>query len=48
MYFRDPSGNLFEMYCQNGPKEVASFPRGPNQGGNYVVDFGALNYEWKG
>jgi catechol 2,3-dioxygenase-like lactoylglutathione lyase family enzyme len=48
MYFRDPSGNLFEMYCQNGPKEVASFPRSPNQGGNYVVDFGALNYEWKG
>ena len=48
MYFRDPSGNLFEMYCQNGPKEVASFPRGPNQGGNYLIEFGALNYDWKG
>lgn len=48
MYFRDPSGNLFEMYCQKGLKEAASFPRSPKQGGSYVIDFGALNYQWDG
>jgi catechol 2,3-dioxygenase-like lactoylglutathione lyase family enzyme len=48
MYFRDPSGNLFEMYCPSGLAATASFPRGPKQGGDYVIDFGALNYDWKG
>jgi catechol 2,3-dioxygenase-like lactoylglutathione lyase family enzyme len=47
LYFRDPAGNLFEMYC---PKlqEAASFVRGAKQGGSYAIDFAALNYEWKG
>ncbi len=45
--FRDPAGNLFEMYC---PKlnEAAFFVRGAKQGGNYTVDFAGLNYDWKG
>ena len=47
LYFRDPSGNLFEMYCPK-PNEAASFVRGKNQGGSYTIDFGALNYDWKG
>ncbi|HEX5606062.1 MAG TPA: VOC family protein [Candidatus Binatia bacterium] len=47
VYFRDPAGNLFEMYC---PKlsEAASFVRGKKQGGSYEIDFAALNYEWQG
>jgi catechol 2,3-dioxygenase-like lactoylglutathione lyase family enzyme len=47
LYFRDPSGNLFEMYC---PKlqEARSFARGAKQGGSYVIDFAALSYQWNG
>lgn len=46
-YFRDPSGNLFEIYC---PKlqPAASFARGAKQGGSYEIDYAALNYDWKG
>jgi len=47
LYFRDPSGNLFEMYCPK-IKEAASFARGAKQGGSYTIDFAGLNYEWKG
>ena len=47
LYFRDPAGNLFEMYC---PKlnEAASFVRGKKQGGSYTIDFDKLNYDWNG
>jgi catechol 2,3-dioxygenase-like lactoylglutathione lyase family enzyme len=47
LYFRDPTGNLFEMYC---PKltDAARFVRGAKQGGSYAIDFVDLNYEWKG
>jgi catechol 2,3-dioxygenase-like lactoylglutathione lyase family enzyme len=47
LYFRDPSGNLFEMYCPK-LKEAASFVRGAKQGGSYEINFGSLNYEWNG
>jgi catechol 2,3-dioxygenase-like lactoylglutathione lyase family enzyme len=45
LYFRDPAGNLFEIYC---PKleAAASFVRGAKQGGSYAIDFRALNYHW--
>jgi hypothetical protein len=46
MYFRDPSGNLFEMYCPK-IKEAATFARGKKQGGDYEIDFAALHYHWK-
>ena len=47
LYFRDPAGNLFEMYC---PKleEADSFVRGAKQGGSYAIDFAGLNYQWHG
>jgi catechol 2,3-dioxygenase-like lactoylglutathione lyase family enzyme len=47
LYFRDPTGNLFEMYC---PKlqAAASFVRGAKQGGSYTIDFAGLNYQWNG
>lgn len=47
LYFRDPSGNLFQMYCAK-IKEAATFARGAKQGGTYTIDFAALNYEWNG
>jgi catechol 2,3-dioxygenase-like lactoylglutathione lyase family enzyme len=47
LYFRDPSGNLFEMYCPK-LKEAASFVRGAKQGGSYEINFGSLNYTWNG
>jgi catechol 2,3-dioxygenase-like lactoylglutathione lyase family enzyme len=45
LYFRDPSGNLFEIYCQKGYEGVAALPLGPKQGGR-AIDFAGLNYEW--
>jgi catechol 2,3-dioxygenase-like lactoylglutathione lyase family enzyme len=47
LYFRDPTGNLFEMYCPK-LKEAASFARGAKQGGSYAIDFAGLNYQWNG
>jgi catechol 2,3-dioxygenase-like lactoylglutathione lyase family enzyme len=47
LYFRDPSGNLLEMYCPK-IKAAETFARGRKQGGNYEVDFAALNYKWQG
>ena len=47
LYFRDPAGNLFEMYCPK-LKEAASFARGAKQGGSYAIDFSSLSYEWNG
>jgi catechol 2,3-dioxygenase-like lactoylglutathione lyase family enzyme len=44
MYFRDPSGNLFEFYCPKGYRDVNSIPVGVFGGGNYQVDLEALNY----
>jgi catechol 2,3-dioxygenase-like lactoylglutathione lyase family enzyme len=43
MYFRDPSGNQFEMYCAEGeigvPKRI-----GARAGGDYVIPFPSLVY----
>ena len=47
LYFRDPAGNLFEMYCPK-LKEADSFVRGAKQGGSYAIDFAGLNYQWNG
>ena len=47
LYFRDPAGNLFEMYCRK-LDEAASFARGAKQGGSYTIDFDALRYQWNG
>lgn len=47
LYFRDPAGNLFEMYCPK-LKAAATFARGAKQGGSYAIDFAGLSYEWKG
>jgi len=46
LYFRDPSGNLWELYCERGFKGATR--RGASAGGDYRPDVKALNYEaWK-
>jgi hypothetical protein len=48
MYFRDPSGNLFEIYCGKDIPQAAQFPRGIKQGGSYATDYSQLFYDWQG
>jgi catechol 2,3-dioxygenase-like lactoylglutathione lyase family enzyme len=48
MYFRDPSGNLLELYCVRGAKDADKLPRLVKAGGSLVIDFAALQYEWQG
>lgn len=45
MYFRDPSGNLFELYCTKGFKGVEDLPLPPEYGGDFEVNFRALTYD---
>jgi len=46
LYFRDPSGNLWELYCEDGFKGAPR--RGLSAGGDYAPDVRALNYKtWK-
>jgi catechol 2,3-dioxygenase-like lactoylglutathione lyase family enzyme len=47
MYFRDPSGNLLEIYCGKDLAMAQSFPRGVKQGGDYVIDYAGLFYDWR-
>jgi catechol 2,3-dioxygenase-like lactoylglutathione lyase family enzyme len=46
MYFKDPSGNLFEIYCRQYDG-AAELPRGGPRGGEGIVDLTTLNYDWK-
>lgn len=47
MYFRDPSGNLFELYCPRVRNEDA--PRLIHQGKTgFTPPLAALNHDWKG
>ena len=48
MYFRDPSGNLFEIYCGKDIPQAAQFPLGVKQGGRYATDYSGLFYQWPG
>jgi catechol 2,3-dioxygenase-like lactoylglutathione lyase family enzyme len=48
MFFRDPSGNVFELYCRNGFPGADTFPRGPAAGHKVAVDIDAIAYDtWK-
>ncbi len=47
VYFRDPAGNLLEIYCPR-IEAAANFARGAKQGGAYTIDFSALSYTWHG
>jgi catechol 2,3-dioxygenase-like lactoylglutathione lyase family enzyme len=48
MFFRDPSGNVFELLCPEGFPDAATFPRGPAAGHGTAVDINAIRYDtWK-
>jgi catechol 2,3-dioxygenase-like lactoylglutathione lyase family enzyme len=48
MFFRDPSGNLIELYCEHGFKGAVDLPHGPPRGHGVAVDVEALRYtHWK-
>ncbi|OGA04738.1 MAG: hypothetical protein A3H35_17270 [Betaproteobacteria bacterium RIFCSPLOWO2_02_FULL_62_17] len=45
MFFRDPSGNMIELFCLEGFKGADKLPRGPARGHGTAVDIDALRYE---
>jgi catechol 2,3-dioxygenase-like lactoylglutathione lyase family enzyme len=45
MYFRDPSGNQFELFAPHGTAELIPLRIGSRAGGDYVIDFDALTYD---
>ncbi|HYA27429.1 MAG TPA: VOC family protein, partial [Acidobacteriota bacterium] len=47
LYFRDPSGNLLELYCDSGYDGVKELALGPRQGGQ-PLPLAGLSYRWSG
>jgi len=47
MYFRDPSGNLFELYCPDYDR-VGELALAKSNGGDYRPPIDGLRYDWKG
>lgn len=47
MYFKDPSGNLFELISP-GFEGSQDLPRTPTDGGSFDVGLRALDYDWRG
>jgi catechol 2,3-dioxygenase-like lactoylglutathione lyase family enzyme len=48
MFFRDPSGNMIELFCLSGYKGADKLPRGPARGHGTAVNIDALYYKsWK-
>lgn len=45
MFFRDPSGNVIELYCYEGYPDAADLPRGPARGHGTATDVDALAYD---
>jgi catechol 2,3-dioxygenase-like lactoylglutathione lyase family enzyme len=48
MYFRDPSGNLFEFFCTEGFENADQLPHAKGWGGDFRPPIGDLSYDWKG
>jgi catechol 2,3-dioxygenase-like lactoylglutathione lyase family enzyme len=47
MFFRDPSGNVIELFCEKGFEGAADLPRGPARGHGITLDIDALRYtDW--
>ena len=48
MFFRDPSGNVWELYCSEGFEGASLLPRGPARGHGSAIDIDELRYDsWK-
>lgn len=47
MFFRDPSGNVIELFCDSGYDGAAELPRGPARGHGITLDIDSLRYtDW--
>jgi catechol 2,3-dioxygenase-like lactoylglutathione lyase family enzyme len=44
MFFRDPSGNMIELFCKEGFKGAEDLPRAGPRGGGVAVDLDATEY----
>lgn len=44
MFFRDPSGNMIELFCSGGVPGSGDFPKGPPRGHGTAVDIETLRY----
>lgn len=48
MFFRDPTGNVIELFCAEGYEGARDLPRGPARGHGVAIDIDAIRYdEWK-
>ena len=48
MFFRDPTGNVIELFCPEGYDGAADLPTGPARGHGAAVDIDSLTYnEWQ-
>ena len=48
MFFRDPSGNVIELFCDTGFEGAADLPKGPSRGHGTTIDIDALAYaSWR-
>ncbi len=48
MFFRDPTGNVIELFCPEGHDGADDLPRGPARGHGAAIDIDALVYsEWR-
>jgi hypothetical protein len=47
MYFRDPSGNLFELYCPDYDR-VEELALAKENGGTFRPPLADLGYDWRG
>jgi catechol 2,3-dioxygenase-like lactoylglutathione lyase family enzyme len=48
MFFRDPSGNVIELFCKAGFKDADQLPVGTSAGHGHAVDIDELRYAtWK-
>jgi catechol 2,3-dioxygenase-like lactoylglutathione lyase family enzyme len=45
MFFRDPSGNMIELYCEKGFAGADRLPKGPPRGHGTAVDIDVLRYD---
>ena len=45
MFFRDPSGNVIELFCYEGFEGSGDLPRGPARGHGNTIDIDALRYD---
>ena len=48
MFFRDPSGNMIELYCKGGYAGAEHLPKGPPRGHGTAVNVDELRYDtWR-